>query len=181
MWQAVGAVVGAVCAVLALLVSAAAFYVAVAGTRVSQLVVRWHADRRLTLENRGPATAKKIQLTLRHQPRRDVDSDSDVESPSEPRRSKTIDVLPAGFVYEDRAERLFMQVDHTVELTWRDGRLLRQRYVVPLRQEAAPFDSSRPLLTDRQVTEVAERLGAGIGAAFRDELNNIVRRRRRDL
>jgi hypothetical protein len=172
-WQTAASIAGAVTGVAALLVSALALWFAQARNRTAALVLTWHANGRLTLENRGPADARDVKLEVTHPSQRERQK----TNPDDPEHmlyevKKSLPRLLVGYSYEDRVMALLSADPDSVwaSLSWRDDRLRRQSIDMVLHPARPKADGSTPLLSDRQIAMLADKLGAGIGAAVKDHL-----------
>jgi hypothetical protein len=124
--------------------------------RQAAVVLTW-VDNEMVIENRGPASARDVGLSIDGRP-----------EPGVP-------LLPAGFVHRVRFDRVLGQLP-VCSLVWRDRRWRTQRLELkPTQQRTQPPGSSRPPLTDHQVDHVADRLAAGIAQGFKDYMASVAR------
>lgn len=169
------AVIGAVTGVAALVVSAAAFWVTWVRSRQAALVLTWSSTSRVSLENRGPADARDVHLTIGTKEQREKHAADPDDVGKRLRVDQRAEQLPVGYSIEDRLS-LYLNMkpdDYIAEISWRDSRLRRHRLTIPLAMRRVD-DESRPLLNDRQAERLAKSMGEGIGAAVAESM----RRRR---
>lgn len=165
----------------ALGVSVLALWLTQARNRSAAMVLTWHANERVTLENRGPADARDVQLEIdsaRQREGRTMPNGEDVPDHMRYEVKQAIALMPAGHSFEDRVTRMLGDDVDSFHgrVTWRDGRLRRQRLEIVLYQRRQPSESASAVLTDRQVAVIAEKLGAGVGVAVREHLRDAARR-----
>lgn len=174
-WQAIAGVAGAITGILALFVSALAFWFAVAGARAAAMVVTWDTSGRITLENRGPAGARDVVFEVTGKGRREQARDLPEHLRFDVRQ--TVKALPVGYTVEDRLSRRLMEKpsNYVATIKWNDSRLRRQHLEVELSQQPSGRDEQP--LTDEQLRYLTNGLSAGMAQALLEHLEN---RRRRD-
>lgn len=160
--SAIGAVTGSV----ALTLSIIALLRSGLANRRAAPVVRW-IDNSLQVTNLGPARAREVSVTLRS------------EGSTKDRKPTTIAALSNGYTYRLGHHRLMGEpAELTVDLQWKDDRLRQQRDSVLVSQERTRTPEG-PTIPDKQVDEIAARLGEGIGRALNDVASGAARTRRR--
>ena len=124
-------------------------------------LVLTYVDQELVIENRGPASARAVSLIT------GVGERARVDGP--------VSLLPAGYVHRVPYVRMVGEIP-TCVLSWKDGRLREQRLeLAPSQQRSTTPGAGRPPLTDRQVTDLADGLAAGLAQGFKDHLASAAR------
>lgn len=163
-------VIAAATGVAALCVSIVALWFAWAGSRHAALVLTWR-DARVSLENRGPANARDVRLTIGTPEQRETSTSG---RPGQGLRvDQSVSLLPVGYTLEDRLSLyLGMQPgDYIAEITWHDARLRQQRLTMPMAMQLT--NESRPLLSDREASRLSRALGEGVGNSVAERLRRL--------